>query len=102
MSPYEISHPGGSIEHFNEQAGSVWMQRMVNTYPSAVWLKPLGEQYWGYSQSIGLIRALMQDRMYPLTLSRLEEAMRRTEEHKSGGQSLIRTRCAVYSLTKNK
>ncbi|HEY9552574.1 vWA domain-containing protein [Allosphingosinicella sp.] len=76
MSPYEISHPGGSIEHFNEQAGAVWMQRMVNTYPSAVWLNPLGEQYWGYSQSIGLIRALMQDRMYPLTLEGLDEAMR--------------------------
>src|SRR3546814_5302205 len=44
MSPYEISHPGGSIEHFNEQAGAVWMQRMVNTYPSAVWLNPLGER----------------------------------------------------------
>src|SRR3546814_615456 len=76
ISPYEISHPGGSIEHFNEQAGAVWMQRMVNTYPSAVWLNPLGEQYWGYSQSIGLIRALMQDRMYPLTLEGLDEAMR--------------------------
>src|SRR3546814_5058046 len=67
MSPYEISHPGGSVEHFNEEAGAVWMQRMVNTYPSAVSLNPLGEQHWGYSQSIGLIRALMQARMYPLT-----------------------------------
>ncbi|PWG03704.1 vWA domain-containing protein [Sphingosinicella humi] len=76
MSPYEISHPGGSVEHFNEEAGAVWMQRMVNTYPSAVWLNPLGERYWGYSQSIGLIRALMQDRMYPLTLEGLDEAMR--------------------------
>ena len=76
MSPYEISHPGGSVEHYNEEAGAVWMQRMANTYPSAVWLNPLGEQYWGYSQSIGLIRALMNDRMYPLTLAGLDEAMR--------------------------
>jgi uncharacterized protein with von Willebrand factor type A (vWA) domain len=76
MSPYEISHPGGSVEHFNEEAGAAWMQRMVDTYPSAVWLNPLGEQYWGYSQSIGIVRALMQDRMYPLTLEGLDEAMR--------------------------
>ena len=76
MSPYEISHPGGSVEHYNEEAGAVWMQRMANTYPSAVWLNPLGEQYWGYSQSIGLIRALMNDRMYPLTLAGLDDAMR--------------------------
>lgn len=76
MSPYEISHPGGSIEHYNEEAGAVWMQRMVDTYPSAVWLNPTSEQYWDYSRSTGLIRALMRDRMYPLTLAGLDEAMR--------------------------
>ena len=76
MSPYEISHPGGSVEHFNEEAGAVWMQRMVNTYPSAVWLNPMAEQYWGYSHSITMIRQLMQDRMYPLTLEGLDDAMR--------------------------
>ncbi|MDB5672209.1 MAG: domain containing CoxE-like family protein [Alphaproteobacteria bacterium] len=76
MSPYEISHPGGAIEHFNEEAGAVWMKRVTNTYPSAVWLNPTPEQYWGYSASTGLIRDLMQDRMYPLTLAGLDEAMR--------------------------
>lgn len=76
MSPYEINMPGGSVEHYNEEAGSVWMQRIVNTYPSAVWLNPTAEQYWGYTQSIGMIRALMQDRMYPLTLEGLDDAMR--------------------------
>jgi hypothetical protein len=76
MSPYEITHPGGSVEHFNEEAGAVWMQRMVNTYPSAVWLNPTAEQYWAYNRSTDLIRALMHDRMYPLTLSGLDEAMR--------------------------
>jgi len=76
MSPYEITHPGGSVEHFNDEAGAVWLQRMVNTYPSAVWLNPMQEQYWGYSQSIALVRQLMQDRMYPLTLDGLDEAMR--------------------------
>jgi uncharacterized protein with von Willebrand factor type A (vWA) domain len=76
MSPYEISHPGGSVEHFNEEAGAVWMQRMANTYPAAVWLNPMNEQYWGYSHSIRIMRELMQDRMYPLTLKGLDDAMR--------------------------
>jgi len=76
MSPYEITHPGGSVEHFNEEAGAVWMQRFANTYPSAVWLNPTAEQYWGYSQSTQVIRQLMQDRMYPLTLEGLDDAMR--------------------------
>ncbi|MBA3676243.1 MAG: VWA domain-containing protein [Sphingosinicella sp.] len=76
MSPYEITHPGGSVEHYNEEAGLVWMQRMARTYPSAVWLNPMKEQYWGHSQSIMLTRQLMQDRMYPLTLEGLDDAMR--------------------------
>ena len=76
MSPYEITHPGGSVEHFNDEAGAVWMQRMVNTYPSAVWLNPLEEKYWGYSQSVRIMQQLMQDRMYPLTLDGLDDAMR--------------------------
>ena len=76
MSPYEITHPGGSVEHYNEEAGAVWLQRMANTYPSAVWLNPTPEQYWGHSHSTQLIRQLMQDRMYPLTLAGLDDAMR--------------------------
>jgi hypothetical protein len=76
MSPYEISHAGGSVEHFNEEAGAVWLKRMVNTYPSAVWLNPTPEQYWGYSHSTRIVRELMQDRMYGLTLEGLDEAMR--------------------------
>jgi len=76
MSPYEITHPGGSVEHYNEEAGAVWVQRMANTYPSAVWLNPTPEQYWGYSHSTKLIRHLMHDRMYPLTLQGLDNAMR--------------------------
>jgi uncharacterized protein len=76
MSPYEITHPGGSVEHFNEEAGAVWLQRLANTYPSAVWLNPVGERYWGYTHSIQIVRQLMQDRMYPLTLEGLDEAMR--------------------------
>jgi hypothetical protein len=76
MSPYEISHPGGSVEHMNEEAGVAWMGRLTNTYPAAVWLNPVPQEHWGYSQSIRIIRELMNDRMYPLTLAGLDEAMR--------------------------
>ena len=76
MSAYEITHPGGSVEHFNEEAGAVWMQRLVDTYPAAVWLNVLPQAHWSYTQSVRMIRALMQDRMYPLTLAGLDEAMR--------------------------
>jgi uncharacterized protein with von Willebrand factor type A (vWA) domain len=76
MSPYEITHAGGSVEHYNEEAGAVWMQRMATTYPSAAWLNPTPEKYWGYSPSTQILRDLMKDRMYPLTLAGLDEAMR--------------------------
>jgi uncharacterized protein len=76
MSPYEISHPGGSVEHFNEEAGAVWMQRMANTYPATVWLNPTPEAHWNYSQSTKIIKELVKDRMYPLTLEGLDDAMR--------------------------
>jgi uncharacterized protein with von Willebrand factor type A (vWA) domain len=76
MSPYEITHPGGSVEHFNEEAGAVWMQRMTDTYPAAAWLNPVPQAHWGYSQSIRVMRELMEDRMYPLTLAGLDDAMR--------------------------
>jgi uncharacterized protein with von Willebrand factor type A (vWA) domain len=76
MSPYEITHPGGSVEHHNEESGAVWMQRLTNTYPAAVWLNPVPDGQWGYSQSIRILRELMTDRMYPLTLAGLDDAMR--------------------------
>jgi uncharacterized protein with von Willebrand factor type A (vWA) domain len=76
MSPYEITHPGGSVEHFNEESGAAWMQRVANTYPATVWLNPTPEAHWGYSQSTKIIRELMNDRMYPLTLDGLDNAMR--------------------------
>jgi uncharacterized protein with von Willebrand factor type A (vWA) domain len=76
MSPYEITHPGGSVEHHNAESGAVWMQRLTNTYPAAVWLNPVPDGQWGYSQSIRILRDLMTDRMYPLTLAGLDDAMR--------------------------
>ena len=76
MSPYEITQPGGSVEHFNEEAGTVWMRRLTQVYPAAAWLNPVSEAHWRYSQSAQLIRQLMNDRMYPLTLAGLDDAMR--------------------------
>jgi uncharacterized protein with von Willebrand factor type A (vWA) domain len=76
MSAYEISHPGGSVEHFNGESGAVWMQRLTTTYPSAAWLNPTPEAHWSYSQSTKLIKDLLGGRMYPLTLAGLDDAMR--------------------------
>jgi uncharacterized protein with von Willebrand factor type A (vWA) domain len=76
MSPYEVSHAGGSIEHFNEEAGAVWVKRLTATYPAAAWLNPTPEDYWDYSASTAMVRTLMEGRMFPLTLDGLENAMR--------------------------
>jgi len=76
MSPYEILQPGGSIEYSNDEAGAVWLRRMLDTYPKAVWLNPEPEQLWPYRQSISVIREIMETRMYPITIEGLERAMR--------------------------
>jgi uncharacterized protein with von Willebrand factor type A (vWA) domain len=76
MSPYEISHPNGSVEHMNDEPGALWIKRMTDVYASAAWLNPIPEPQWGYSQSIGMIRELLGDRMFPMTLKGLDEAAR--------------------------
>lgn len=76
MSPYEITHVGGAVEHMNDEAGAVWLQRVTATYPHAVWLNPVPEQHWGFTPSIGLVQRLVEGRMYPMTLTGLDEAMR--------------------------
>ncbi len=76
MSPYELTQPGGSVEHMNDEPGAVWLQRLTATYPAAAWLNPLPEAHWSYTTSIALVRELMGDRMYPLTLDGLDAAMR--------------------------
>ena len=76
MSPYEISRPGGSVEHWNEEAGAVWIERLLNTWSRAVWLNPLPEDHWNYTPSIRLLQQLMGKRMFPLTIDGLERAMR--------------------------
>ncbi len=76
MSPYEVTHAGGSVEHFNEEAGAIWLKRIASTYPATIWLNPVAQDYWDYSQSTRLIRELLGDRMYPLTLAGLDKAMK--------------------------
>ena len=76
MSPYEIAYPGGSVEHWNEEAGQVWIQRMADTYRSMVWLNPVPERHWSYTPSIQLLQQLTTNRMFPLTLGGLDSAMR--------------------------
>ena len=76
MSPYEIAYPGGSIEHHNEEAGAVWLQRLLDVYPRTVWLNPQPEDRWDYYDSIKLTRQLMGERMFPLTLEGLDRAMK--------------------------
>jgi uncharacterized protein with von Willebrand factor type A (vWA) domain len=76
MSPYEIVQPGGSVEHWNEEAGAVWMRRLTQTWPNFVWLNPEPVERWEYTPSIQITRELLEDRMFPLTLSGLDEAIK--------------------------
>mgnify|MGYP003663030729 FL=1 len=76
MSPYEITMPGGSVEHYNEEAGGGWMRRARDQWPRSVWLNPTPERFWRHTPSTGMIGELMEGRMFPLTLGGLDDAMR--------------------------
>ncbi len=76
MSPYEIVQPGGSVEHWNEESGAVWMQRLTRTWPHHVWLNPEPQQRWAHTPSVQLTRELVGDRMFPLTLHGLDQAIK--------------------------
>lgn len=76
MAPYEVSHAGGSVEHWNEEPGYLWMQRFKQHFERLVWLNPYPERGWHYTRSIGMIRELVEGEMYPMTLAGLEQAMK--------------------------
>jgi uncharacterized protein with von Willebrand factor type A (vWA) domain len=76
MSPYEIVQPGGSVEYNNEEAGAEWLQRLLHAFPKYAWINPEPQGVWQYRQSIDMIQQIMSNRMYPLTLKGLEDAMR--------------------------
>ncbi len=76
MSPFELTHAGGSVEHMNAEPGALWLQRVTEIFESAVWLNPSPEKYWNYTPSTDYIKQLFSDRMYSLTLEGLDSAMR--------------------------
>jgi uncharacterized protein with von Willebrand factor type A (vWA) domain len=75
MSPYEVVYPGGAAEHWNDEAGEVWLRRYLATWSRAVWLNPVPQRQWTYTESVGMVRKIMGERMYPLTLAGLDEAI---------------------------
>jgi uncharacterized protein with von Willebrand factor type A (vWA) domain len=75
MAPYEITHAGGSVEHWNEEAGAIWMQRMLDTFDKVIWINPTPQDTWEYSTSVGLTKKLVDDQMFPLTIRGIEEGM---------------------------
>ena len=76
MSPYEILQPGGSVEYNNEEPGAEWLQRLTHAYPKFAWINPEPLGVWQYRQSISIVQQLVSNRMFPLTLKGLEDAMR--------------------------
>jgi len=75
MAPYEVTHVGGSIEHYNEEAGAVWIKRLTEVFDHLVWINPTPKTYWEHSYSIEIVKELLEDRMFPLSVKGLEEAM---------------------------
>ena len=75
MAPYEITHTGGSIEHYNEEAGAIWMRRMSESFDNMVWINPTPKDYWEHSYSIEIVKELLEDKMFPLAVKGLEGAM---------------------------
>ena len=76
MSPYEIIYAGGSVEHWNEEPGAVWIKRLLKAYPKAIWLNPEPQQRWDYTPSVKLTRELLDERMFPLTLRGIDEGIK--------------------------
>jgi len=76
MGPYEIMEPGGSVEHWNEEAGRVWLERLTSHFSRHVWLNPMPEQEWAYSSSVAIVRRLLEQRMLPLTPAGIDQAAR--------------------------
>ena len=76
MSPYEIVYPGGANEHHNAEAGEVWLRRLRDQWPASIWFNPLPRAHWDYTQSVGMIRELFEDEMYPLTLEGISAGAR--------------------------
>jgi uncharacterized protein with von Willebrand factor type A (vWA) domain len=75
MAPYEVLSEGGSVEHWNKEPGAVWFKRLLSAFPKACWINPEEESHWRYTHSTQIIKELIEDRMFPLTVKGLESAM---------------------------
>ena len=75
MSPYEITYPGGSVEHWNEEPGALWMKRFTEVFDKVAWINPTPKETWEYSTSVGIVRELVDGNMFPLTIRGLEDSM---------------------------
>jgi len=82
MSPYELLYPNGSVEHSNDEAGFVWLERLKNQFSDIVWLNPAPVDEWKYTESIGMVREFMKDRMFPLTMGGLQQAIKALKDKK--------------------
>ena len=98
MGPYEIEQPGGSVEHWNEEAGAVWLARLCAAFPHLVWLIAEAAQHWDYSPSLRLTRTLLNERMYPLSVAGLDLAIRELQRP-LGGAGRIRRPPGATSVT---
>ena len=76
MSPYEIVYPGGSVEHWNEESGQVWMERLLDHFKHVCWINPVPERHWEYTPSLQMLQQIMGDRIFGLTLNGLDKSMR--------------------------
>jgi uncharacterized protein with von Willebrand factor type A (vWA) domain len=76
MSPYEITHPGGANEHWNREAGQVWLERLREQWPHHLWINPVAEKDWAYTRSTAVIREIFEDRMVPMTLDGLSRGVK--------------------------
>ena len=75
MAPYELTNPGGSIEHWNKESGESWINKVTGHFYKTAWLNPVHEDHWDYTSSVCILRDLFDNRMYPLTLKGLEDGM---------------------------
>jgi uncharacterized protein with von Willebrand factor type A (vWA) domain len=82
MSPYELLYQNGSVEHNNDEPGFTWLERLKNHYPDIVWLNPVPVKQWKYTESIGMVKEFMKDRMFPMTLSGLQQAIKALKDKK--------------------
>jgi len=82
MSPYEITYPGGSVEHWNEEAGAEWLQRITDIYQNVIWINPVEVKHWEFTPSTQIINQIISDRMYPLTLDGLDKGMKELSRNK--------------------